>query len=57
MPKLAIEYVKTWKEFNAETFEGITGLKEETTKKITIDGKEIEISQESFDELKKSLLK
>jgi len=43
--------------FDIDVFEEIFGFKptQEVKKKIIIDGKEIQISQESFDELKKQL--
>ena len=41
--------------FCSKIFEEITGINVNSTKKIIIDGKEIEISIESFEQLKKSL--
>ena len=43
--------------FDAEVFKEISGIDIEQKRKIVIDGKEIELSEESFNELKKSLLK
>ena len=43
--------------FCSKIFEEITGINVNSTKKIIIDGKEIEISIESFEELKRSLIK
>jgi len=57
MPRGAIDYVKSLPEFDSEIFKEITGIdvaKEEKVK-ITIDGKDIFISRESAEELKKNL--
>ena len=42
--------------FDSEVFKEISGIDIEQKRKIVIDGKEIEVSEESFNELKKSLL-
>ena len=54
MPKDMIDYLKSLPEFNAEIFKKITGIKT-SSHKIIIDGKEIELSEESFNALKESL--
>ena len=53
-----IKLLKALPNFDADIFFEISGIRiyEEVKKKIIIDGKEIEISEESFDELKKSLV-
>ena len=42
--------------FDSEVFKEISGIDIEQKRKIVIDGKEIEVLEESFNELKKSLL-
>jgi len=55
MPQEAIDYVKSLPEFDAEIFKRITGLHDKKHT-ITIDGKEIELSEESLEALKKQLI-
>lgn len=56
MPKKAIEYIKGIKEFDTKIFKEITGIDIDKKHIIKIDGKDIELSEESFKELQKSLL-
>ena len=55
MPQDQIDLLKAQPEFNAEIFKAVTGLDTAKKHKIKIDGKEIEISEKSYSELKKSL--
>ena len=51
------EVIKSIPNFDANIFKEITGIDIESTKTIIIDGKEIAISEESYNELKRSLNK
>ena len=52
-----LEQVKALPNFNADIFYEISGYRFNEKKTITIDGKDIKISKESFEELKQQLLK
>lgn len=52
-----LEQVKALPNFDADKFYQISGYRFDEKKSIVIDGKEIKISKESFEELKKVLLK
>ena len=54
--KEEIEMVKALPNFDAQKFYEISGFMIKETKTITIDGKNIEISVEEFDSIKKQLL-
>jgi hypothetical protein len=52
MPQKAINYLRSLPEFDAKIFEEVTGIKPDTHK-IIIDGKEINLSKESYEEFKR----
>ena len=56
MPQEQIDFLMNQPEFDAEIFKKVTGIDVNQTKKIVIDGKEIEISNESYNELKRRLI-